>query len=112
MTTRSVRNESSFGRRSSSAHARDEVDARVVAQVVSESGGHIDSQDEVGGWPDPPPPSPPPEDRDRDGMADDWERKKGLDPTDPEDRHWQPKSSPYPALEFYLHGLTGTPFYP
>jgi pectate lyase len=59
--------------------ARDAVDARVVAGVRSRAGKQIDSQRDVGGWPELKS-LPAPRDSDNDGMSDAWERKHGLDP--------------------------------
>ena len=59
--------------------ARDPVDMRVVAGVRSRTGVQIDSQRDVGGWPELKS-APPPRDTDNDGMPDIWERKHGLDP--------------------------------
>ena len=58
---------------------RDPVDARVVAGVRSRTGIQIDSQRDVGGWPELKS-APPPRDTDNDGMPDIWEHKHGLDP--------------------------------
>ena len=65
------------------AWPRDAADARVVASVRSRSGRHIDSQDEVGGWPNLAAGAPPP-DRDGDGMPDAWEVAHGFDPARPD----------------------------
>jgi hypothetical protein len=61
------------------AFPRDSADLRVVASVRTRSGGHIDSQAAVGGWPvlvqgraE--------NDGDGDGMPDAWERAHGFDP--------------------------------
>ena len=61
------------------AWPRDTADTRVVASVRARNGRHIDSQEEVGGWPllaagraEP--------DRDGDGMPDVWEAAHGFDP--------------------------------
>ncbi|MCH7735689.1 MAG: hypothetical protein IH961_10815, partial [Chloroflexi bacterium] len=62
---------------------RDAIDARIVQELVTRTGGIIDSQDDVGGWPDPGAPLLAPTDIDRDGMADAWEEAQGLDPADP-----------------------------
>lgn len=59
--------------------ARDPVDARVVDGVRSRTGVQIDSQRDVGGWPELRS-LPAPRDRDADGMPDAWERSHGLDP--------------------------------
>lgn len=85
---------------------RDAVDARVVEQVERHEGGLIDSQDDVGGWPLITPTGPPPLDGDLDGMADSWERSRGLDATDPEDRNGHKLRRAYTNLEVYLHWLT------
>jgi hypothetical protein len=65
------------------AHAgawpRDSADARIVATVRTRTGRHIDSQAEVGGWPELAEGAPWP-DRDVDGMPDAWERANGHDP--------------------------------
>jgi hypothetical protein len=84
---------------------RDDVDRRVIRQVVEQSGGIIDSQDQVGGWPAGPPPRTPAPDRDRDGMDDSWECRMGLDSDDPEDRNGFDLSRRYTNLEIYLQHL-------
>jgi hypothetical protein len=84
---------------------RDDVDRRVIRQVIEQSGGIIDSQDQVGGWPADPPPRPPETDLDRDGMADAWECRMGLDPDEPEDRNGFDLSRRYTNLEIYLQYL-------
>lgn len=61
------------------SRVRDAVDIRVIASVRDRSGRIIDSQDQVGGWPDLAPGSPW-IDGDGDGMPDDWERAHGHDP--------------------------------
>ena len=55
--------------------ARDAVDQRVVASVRERSGGLIDSQKDVGGWPELKS-LPPFVDGDHDGMPDHWERAR------------------------------------
>lgn len=57
---------------------RDAVDARIVAGVRDRTGRQIDSQRDVGGWPELES-LPAPADRDEDGMPDAWERRHGLD---------------------------------
>ncbi len=85
---------------------RDAVDERVVAQVEDQTGGLIDSQDDVGGWPAIATIGAVAEDLDRDGMADDWERRRGLDPTSADDRNGYDLRRAYTNLEVYLHALT------
>jgi hypothetical protein len=65
------------------AWPRDAVDARVVGSVRAHAGRHIDSQEEVGGWPELTAGRPEP-DRDGDGMPDAWETAHGLDPARPD----------------------------
>ena len=84
--------------------ARDSADKRIVQGVRDRTNRRIDSQDEVGGWPELAP-GKAPEDRDRDGMADAWESSNGLDPADPTDRNRRtPDGRTW--LETYLHDLT------
>jgi formylglycine-generating enzyme required for sulfatase activity len=63
---------------------RDVVDARVVEEVRTWTGRIIDTQDDVGGWPEYRS-GQPPADGDHDGMPDDWERRHGLAADDPGD---------------------------
>ncbi|MFO8080099.1 MAG: pectate lyase [Armatimonadota bacterium] len=86
----------------SGAWPRDAVDARVVEQVRDGTGGIIDSADDVGGWPDYSS-AEPPIDTDEDGMPDDWETQRGLDPRDPDDAHADRTGDGYTNLEEYLH---------
>ncbi len=84
---------------------RDAVDARVVREVESRSGRIIDSQEDVGGWP-PYASGPVPADADADGLPDDWERARGLDPADPTDGPRAGRDG-YTNLEVYLNELAG-----
>lgn len=63
---------------------RDAVDARLVAEVRSREGRHIDSPNDVGGWPELQS-APAPTDTDGDGIPDEWETSHGLNPQDPDD---------------------------
>lgn len=88
---------------------RDAVDARVVQEVRDGTyhfGDHglIDSQEQVGGWPELRS-AEAPADRDHDGMPDAWEEAHGLDPADPADRNLDRDGDGYTALEDYLNGL-------
>lgn len=49
-------------------------------------------------------PGASPEDSDNDGMADEWESARGLDPDDPDD-HSTVMPSGYTAIEEYINGL-------
>lgn len=78
---------SAFDRVLASAGAslwRDSVDTRIVDSVRSRGGALIDSQAQVGGWPDLPV-GKAANDRDGDGMPDAWERANGLNPSNPAD---------------------------
>ncbi len=85
------------------APARDPVDERVVQSVRDETGGLIDSQSEVGGWPVVAGGSPPP-DSDHDGMPDQWELDSDLDPDDPTDGV-ELAPSGYTWVEEYINSL-------
>jgi len=58
---------------------RDAVDLRVLAQVQNGTGGLIDSQTQVGGWPRLANGTAP-VDSDGDGLPNGWERARGLNP--------------------------------
>jgi hypothetical protein len=96
-------------RHSGASHARDAVDIRSLAKLLLQRGGIIDSQDDVGGWPETPPFEPTPEDLDRDGMSDAWETLKGLDPNDPLDGKDRFRHHGYSYLEIYLNCLAQAP---
>jgi len=85
--------------------ARDAVDTRIIQDVIRGRGGLIDSQDDVGGWPEIPMVVAPP-DTDQDGMPDAWELRYGLDPNDPKDRNADPNRDGYTNLEEYLNGTS------
>lgn len=85
---------------------RDEVDRRIVQSVQDREGRIIDHPREVGGWPVLKN-GPAPDDRDQDGMPDDFERRHGLDPDDPEDRNGDRNGDGYTNLEDYLNELAG-----
>jgi len=98
---------SAYGRVLAGAGAsrvRDSVDARVVESVRSRTGRHIDSQTEVGGWPELAPGSPW-TDGDGDGMPDSWEAKHRLDPGDPSDGNSDRNGNGYTELEEWLNSL-------
>jgi hypothetical protein len=82
---------------------RDSVDERVVREVMEGSGRIIDTQGDVGGWPELEPGVPPP-DADLDGMPDQWESARGLDPADPADSA-KPDASGYTMIELWLNEL-------
>ena len=49
---------------------------------------------------------PAPADADGDGMPDDWEIKKGLDPKDPADGRSSKGSNMFTNIELYINELT------
>ena len=65
--------------------------------------GMIDSQADVGGWPELKSTTAP-TDTDHDGMPDDWEITKGLDPKNAADRN-NVASDGYTMLEKYLNSI-------
>jgi len=83
---------------------RDAVDERVTNDVRQRRGKLLDSQREVGGWPALRN-APSPVDMDRDGMADAWEKSRGLNPTDAADRNGDRDKDGYTNLEEYLNDL-------
>jgi hypothetical protein len=82
---------------------RDAADLRVIAGIKDRTHRRIDSQKEVGGWPELRS-LPAPADTDRDGMPNEWEKAHGLNLNDPDDRNATQKDG-YTNLEHYLNGL-------
>ncbi len=102
---------------------RDAVDARIIEEVrngvaiyegpnykpnntmqdKSKKSGIIDSQNDVGGWPELKS-SPAPTDSDHDGMPDDWEMKNGLNPNNAADRN-KVAADGYTMLEKYINSI-------
>lgn len=92
---------------------RDAVDERIVYETEtgtttykgSKTGlpGIIDSQKDVGGWPQLKSTTPP-LDTDRDGMPDEWEIANGLDPNSRDDRFYD-LDEHYTNLEVYINSL-------
>ncbi len=83
---------------------RDPVDRRIVTDVKTGKGGIINSQTEVGGWPELKT-SPAPRDGDGDGMPDAWEQDHGLNPADAADGPADKDGDGYTNVEDYLNGL-------
>jgi hypothetical protein len=83
---------------------RDPVDARIIEGVRNRTGRIIDSQAQVGGWPALEAGSPW-IDSDGDGMPDDWETARGLDPADPADGNADRDSDGFTNLEDWLNSL-------
>ncbi|MGK9476081.1 T9SS type A sorting domain-containing protein [Melioribacter sp. OK-6-Me] len=93
---------------------RDPIDARIVEETRTGTAtygklyggggkGIIDSQEDVGGWPELKTYNVP-VDSDHDGMPNDWEIANGLDPNNPEDRN-NVREDGYTFLEIYLNEL-------
>lgn len=81
---------------------RDAVDARIVEEIKTGGGRIIDSQAEVGGWPEYAQ-APAPVDRDSDGMPDRWEKRYGLNPADPSDSSRDADGDGYTNIEEFLN---------
>ncbi|MBN2805237.1 MAG: pectate lyase, partial [Prolixibacteraceae bacterium] len=88
---------------------RDPVDQRIVKEVRERSftfgnKGIIDTQEQTMGWPELKQGTVPP-DADADGMPDQWEVMKQLNPNNPADgNHFQPDQQ-LTHLEIYLNSL-------
>ena len=82
---------------------RDAVDERIVESVRNRSGHLINSQKDVGGWPEIRAGVAAP-DADRDGMSDVWERAHQLNPADPADAS-RVATDGYTNIEVYLNSL-------
>jgi pectate lyase len=90
--------------RAGASRVRDAVDVRVVDGVRAGTGRLIDSQNDVGGWPELAA-GRPWVDGDGDGMPDDWERAQRLDPADPADGAADRDGDGYTNLEEWMNGL-------
>ncbi len=86
---------------------RDVVDARIVEEVRNGDGRIIDTQAEVGGWPEYAA-AEPPADSDHDGMPDAWEQQYGLAPDDPADGPGDLDADGYTNVEEYLNATNPT----
>ncbi|MFB3829006.1 MAG: DUF4838 domain-containing protein [Bryobacteraceae bacterium] len=83
---------------------RDAVDARIIRDVQRRTGKIIDSQKEVGGWPEYRSGTAP-RDSDQDGIPDAWETAHGMNPRNPSDAGAVDAASGYTKIELYLNGL-------
>jgi hypothetical protein len=72
--------------------------------VRGKTGRLINSQRDVGGWPELKS-GPAWVDRDGDGMPDDWERARGFDPKDASDGARDRDGDGFTNLEDWLNGL-------
>lgn len=89
--------------------ARDSIDARVVAGVRDRTGRQINSQGDVGGWPELRGGAALP-DTDNDGMPDAWERAHGLNRRDAADTNRDRNGDGYTNLEEWLADLASGSF--
>lgn len=94
---------------------RDSVDTRIIEETRNGTATHgasfrrgsngiIDSPKDVGGWPELKSETAP-QDSDNDGMPDDWEEARGLDPKDGSDGARFETEGGYTHLELYLDHL-------
>ena len=88
------------------ALTRDEIDHRIVGSVLNQTGAHIDSQNEVGGWPELAARRPA-TDTNGDGIPDAWAIAAGLDPREDVSRRFS--ANGYTYLENYLHSCSKQP---
>ncbi len=86
---------------------RDAVDRRIVRNVEDANGYIINDEDEVGGWPVLASGTPP-VDSDHDGMPDEWEIARGLNPNDSSDNAAVWDEDGYTNVEEYLNYLVAT----
>ena len=86
---------------------RDEVDQRIIYEVRSGKTtykkGIIDSQNDVGGWPELKSETPP-QDSSKDGMPDDWKIEMKLNP-EANNPNGNELSTAYDNIEVYINSL-------
>lgn len=87
--------------------SRDAIDTRIVSEVENGSGTLIDTPQEVGGWCDLDG-TDTMVDSDKDGIADEWETKYGLDPQNQKDARQKTLVTGYTNLEVYLNDKVKT----
>ncbi len=97
---------------------RDAHENRIITEVQNASYsrgtlGLVDQVEQAGGWPDLRS-LPPLADSDNDGLPDDWETARGLDPANPSDASLLSEDTSYTYLERYINdpyaarmGITG-----
>ncbi len=97
--------------RSGASQPRDGVDIRLIHEIQSgksssgkNKNGIIDSQSEVGGWPQLEAGNAP-KDTDQDGMPDQWEKDHHLNPNDKGDAPSYDLDQHYTNVEVYLNSL-------
>ena len=82
---------------------RDALDARIIEDIRTGRGKIINSQKEVGGWPELKSATAA-KDTDGDGMPDDWELAHGLNPRDSSDTSKDKDGDGYTNIEEFLDG--------
>jgi hypothetical protein len=94
---------------------RDSHDTRIIKEattgVATYGKGVCLNPADVGGWPELKS-TEPPADSDADGMADAWEKEKGLNPNDASDGPKDRNGDGYTNVEEYINGLVTGPFAP
>ncbi len=88
------------------SHPRDAADQRLVEGVRMQTNRLIDSQTQVGGWPELSS-TRAPADSDGDGMPDEWETSNGLDAKDSSDGNKDRDVDGFTNLEEYLNSIVG-----
>ncbi|MBQ1885516.1 MAG: hypothetical protein II165_10945 [Bacteroidales bacterium] len=83
---------------------RDALDIRIVEEVREGTGRIIDTQSQVGGWPELQS-GDKPQDSDYDGIPDAWETKFGLNPNSSADARAVTLVTGFTNLEVYLRHL-------
>lgn len=96
------------------SHKRDTLDRRILKEVWNRTGKIIDVQGgfphgteyekTINAWPTLKS-LPAPVDTDKDGMPDEWEKKKGLNPDDAADAAQYKLNKLYTNIEVYINGL-------
>jgi hypothetical protein len=74
-----------------------------LSEVINRTGRIINNEDDVGGWPVPVSAAPP-ADTDNDGIPDDWETAKGLNPRF-DDSTADRDGDGYANIEEYINSL-------
>ena len=83
---------------------RDVIDTRIINDVKNGTGSLINTQTQVGGWPELQK-ADIPLDTDYDGIPDEWETEFGLNPSDPMDSRTTTLVTGYTNMEVYMRYL-------
>ncbi len=82
---------------------RDSADTRLMEEIRTGTGRIIDTTADAGGWPELEPGTAP-ADTDLDGMPDEWEKARGLDPATDADGPADIDADGYTNVEEFLNG--------